>query len=157
MQALWGFDFDRERRRRSADEMILFAIIRDAGLLDRISNWPDLLRLAASQNKGRPLRAALVPPEQRLASVQAMSGGDAALLKRLLKIWKKAKPMPARIQSDSEVVWSDPEYGELHFRSVISVANEQDLLTFRDWHPVNADTWRALEKMKTRARRRPTR
>jgi transcriptional regulator with XRE-family HTH domain len=149
IQALWGIDFDREKRRRSVEEMTLFAIVRDYGLLDRISNWPSFLREAASLNKGRPLRAAMTSPQRRMASMQAMSGADPALLKRMQRIWANAKPMPARIQSDFQVVWRDPEFGEMRFRSVVSVASEQDRLNFRDWHPVDAETWRALENVKS--------
>jgi hypothetical protein len=152
IQALWGFDFDREKRRRSAEEMTLFAIGRDYGFLDRMSNWPDFLRAAASMNKGRPLRTALTSPDRLMVSVQAMSA-DPALRKRMQRIWTTAKPTPARIQADRPVFWRDPEYGELRFRSVMSVASEQDLLSFRDWHPVDAETWKALGKLQSRQRR----
>jgi hypothetical protein len=36
----------------------------------------------------------------------------------------------------------------------VSVASEQDLLNIRDWHPAGAETWRALEMVKSRRRRR---
>jgi transcriptional regulator with XRE-family HTH domain len=154
MQALWGFDFAREKRRRSRDEMSLFAIIGDFGFLERITNWPAFLRAAASLNKGRPLRASLMQPARLIAATKAMAGGDPALVKRMLRIWTKAKPMPARIQADFPIIWRDPELGEMRFRSVVSVASERDRLNFRDWHPVDADTWRALERVKARAGRR---
>ena len=77
--------------------------------------------------------------------MQAMAAGDPAVMKRMREIWAKARPAPQRIQADFPIVWSDPEYGELHFRSVVSVASAADRLDFRDWHPV--DTWRALEAL----------
>jgi transcriptional regulator with XRE-family HTH domain len=153
MQALWRIDFEREKRRRTTEAMSLFAMIGDYGILDRISNWPEFLSAAASLNKGRPLRAAVTSPEQRLRSAHAMSGGDPKLLKRVVQIWTKAKPAPARIQADFQIVWCDPELGELHFRSVVSVASDVDLLNFRDWHPVDAHTCQALETVRSRRRR----
>jgi transcriptional regulator with XRE-family HTH domain len=149
IQALWGIDLNREKRRRSAEEMSLFAIGRDYGFLNRMSNWPEFLRAAASLNKGRPVRAALTSADVLMASVQVMSG-DPAVRKYMRRIWTTAKPTPFRIQADRQIVWCDPEFGELRFRSVVSVASEQDLLSFRDWHPVDAETWRALEDVKLR-------
>ena len=157
MQALWRFDFNRLRRQREPDEMTLFAIIGELKLLDRISNWPDFLRAAASLNKGRPSRATLTSPERRLASLEAMAGDDRVRLKRMRDIWAKARPGPQRIQADFPIVWSDPEYGELHFRSVVSVASAADRLDFRDWHPVDAPTWRAIEGLTAGTRRAPPR
>ena len=157
MQALWRFDFNRLRRQRGPDEMTLFAIIGELKLLDRIANWPEFLRVAASLNKGRPLRATMTAPERRLASVEAMAGGDPAVTKRMREIWARAKPAPQRIQADFPIVWSDPDYGELHFRSVVSVASASDRLDFRDWHPVDAATWRAVERLRAGARRTPPR
>jgi transcriptional regulator with XRE-family HTH domain len=153
IQAVWGIDFDREKRRRTRDEMTLFAIAGDHGFLDRISNWPSFLRAGASLNKGRPSRAALTSLAARTASIRAMSGGDPALLKRIQRIWAKAEPTPTRIQADFQIVWSDAEFGEMRFRSVVSVASERDLLHFRDWHPIDAETWQTLEKVKSRRRR----
>ena len=154
MQALWRFDFARERRRRDPDELTLFRLIGDLKLLERIVNWPDFLRTAASLNKGRPLRAAMTSPERRMDSVAAMAGGDPALGKRMREIWAKAKPAPQRIQADFPIVWSDPDHGELHFRSVVSVASAADRLDFRDWHPTDAHTWVALEALRAGGRRR---
>jgi transcriptional regulator with XRE-family HTH domain len=153
MQSLWRIDFDREKRGRTAEELNLFAMIGRHRLLDRISNWPEFLSAAASLNKGRPLRATVTSPEQRSKSMQAMTGGDPKLLKRVVQIWTKAKPAPARIQADFPIVWCDPEWGELNFRSVVSVASDVDLLNFRDWHPVDAHTWQALENLTSRRRR----
>lgn len=154
MQALWRIDFSRERRRRDRDAMTLFHLIGDLKLLDRIANWPDFLRTAASLNKGRPLRAAMTSPERRLGSIEAMAGGDPALTKRMREIWAKAKPAPQRIQADFPIVWSDPDHGEMHFRSVVSVASAADRLDFRDWHPTDAQTWHALEALRAGAKRR---
>ena len=139
VQAVWGFDFAKESRRRTRREMSMFAIGRDVGFLDRITNWPVSFRAAAEMNKGRPerLRLPAGTPEM-MDAMREISGGDPELMKQLVRIWTKAKPSPARMQSDFPVIWRDPEYGEMRFRSIISVASERDLLYFRDWHPVDA-------------------
>ena len=151
VQAVWGFHFARERRRRAPSEMTMFAIGRDVGFLDRMRNWPVTFRAAAEMNKGRPDRLRL--PAGTPAMMEAMreiSGGDPILMKRLVRIWTSAKPSPSRMQMDFPVIWCDPEYGEMRFRSVISVASERELLHFRDWHPVDSETWRVLERVKAR-------
>ncbi len=44
--------------------------------------------------------------------------------------------------------------GDLRFRSVSTVASEQDEIRFRDWHPVDAESWQRLAKVIARWRRR---
>jgi transcriptional regulator with XRE-family HTH domain len=158
VQALWGFDFVKERRRRTAPQMNMFVIGGDFGFLDRVTNWPVSFRAAAEMNKGRPERLRLpAGTAEMMAAMREISGGDPALMRRLVGIWTKAKPSPARLQSDFPVIWRDPDYGEMRFRSVISVASERELLHFRDWHPVDAKTWQVLEKVKARWARGPVR
>jgi hypothetical protein len=41
----------------------------------------------------------------------------------------------------------------MRFTLVISMASERDALSFHDWHPVDANTWRVLEKVKARSAR----
>jgi hypothetical protein len=151
VQAVWGFDFAKERRRRTPFQMTMFAIGRDVGFLDHMTNWPVSFRAAAEMTKGRAERLHLpVGPTETMEAMRAISGGDAVLMKQLVRVWTKAKPTQARMQSDFPVIWRDPEHGEMRFRSIISVASERDLLYFRDWHPVDAETWQVLEKVKAR-------
>ena len=153
MQALWGIDFKREKRRRATDEMTLFAIAGDYNFVDRITNWVEVLRAYAAINKGRPPSRARTPADKIISSSQAMAAGDPEVRERIAKTWKRAKPAPGRIQVDVPLRWRDPRLGELRFRSVSTIASEQDEIRFRDWHPVDAETWQRLAKVIARARR----
>lgn len=160
MQAVWNFDFVRERRIRTPGEMTMFAVGRRCSFLDRITNWPVSFRAAAEMRKARAERLRLPSGmAEMMEAMREISGGDEALLKKLVRVWTAAKAAPTRIQSDFPVVWADPEHGEMRFRSIISVVSERDLLSFRDWHPVDAESWRVLEQVKTswpRRRKNPT-
>jgi transcriptional regulator with XRE-family HTH domain len=154
IQAVWSMSYAKEKRRRPGGELNLFAIAADAGFTERMTNWQDVLRSIASEMKGRPQRTTAASAEPRaLAAMQAAAGGDPALLKRLLMIWAKAKPAATRVQWDLPLRWLDSQYGEMHFILVISVASERDALNFHDWHPIDASTWRVLEKVKARSAR----
>jgi transcriptional regulator with XRE-family HTH domain len=151
LQALWGIDYAKEKRRRSGDQLSLFTIGGDYRFIDRVANWPEIISIIASVNKGRPQRTVLTAMALGVvAAMQATAGGDEALLKRLLKIWQRAKPAPARVQWDFPLQWRDPEFGELRFRVMVSVASEPDMLSFQDWHPVDADTWQVMDKVMAR-------
>jgi transcriptional regulator with XRE-family HTH domain len=154
IQAVWGMDYAKEKRRRPDAELSLFTIAGDPRFTERVTNWTHVLRSIASEIKGRPQRTVAASEGPRaFAALQAAAGGDPALLKRSLKIWEKAKPAPARVQWDLPLRWLDPQYGEMRFIVVISLASERDVLRFHDWHPVDAATWRTLEKVKARSAR----
>lgn len=154
VQSLWGINFAREKRKQSSDQLSLFRIGGDYRFVDRVTNWTDIVGVIASVNKGRPRRTvqtALAPGV--VSAIEATAGGDPGQLKILLKIWKKAKPAPARVQWDMPLIWRDPEFGEMRFVDTVSVASESDVLQFQDWHPVDAKTWRTLEKVIARTAR----
>ena len=151
-----GHNFAREKRRRSGDQLSLFKIGGDYRFVDCVTNWADAVSAIASMNKGRPRRTvqtALAPGVA--AAMEATAGGDPDYLKALLNIWRKAKP--ARVQWDMPVIWRDSEFGEMRFIDTVSVASESDVLQFQDWHPIDADTWRVLEKVIERAARQRAR
>jgi hypothetical protein len=50
------------------------------------------------------------------------------------------------------VSWRDDDFGELRFIAVVNVANEPDALSFNDWIPVDAASWGALERVKSRGK-----
>jgi transcriptional regulator with XRE-family HTH domain len=154
-QALWRINYASEKRRRTGDEMSLFAIGRDAHFSERMTNFLDVVRVMASVNKGRPHRT-MVPsmaPGLMAAAIQETASDDPELFKRLQRIWEKTKPAAARVQWDLPVVWRDPDCGTLRFIGVVSCANDPDVLNFHDWHPIDGNTWRVLEKVMTRAKR----
>lgn len=152
-QALWHINFAAEKRRRKGNEMSLFAIARDAQFVDRLVNFTDVVSVMASVSKGRPQRTMLtsMAPAQMAAVIQETAAGDPKLLKQLKRILQKAKPKAARVQWDFPIVWRDPDCGPMNFIAVVSCASEPDVLNIHDWHPVDATTWRALEKVKARA------
>lgn len=154
IQAVWGMSYAKDKRRHSGAELSLFTIAADAQFTERMTNWQEVLRSIASEIKGRPQRAMAASAAPRaLAALQATAGGNPALLKRLLKIWEKARPAATRVQWDLPLRWLDSQYGEMRFTLVISMASERDALSFHDWHPVDANSWRVLEKVKARTAR----
>jgi transcriptional regulator with XRE-family HTH domain len=154
IETVWGVSYATERRRHPGAELSLFTVAGDAQFLQHMTNWQAVLRSIASELKGRPQSTVVASAEPRVvAAMQAAVAGDPALFKRLLKIWEKAKPAPARVQWDLPLRWLDSQYGEMRFTLVVSVASGRDGLSFHDWHPVDANTWRVLEKVKARMAR----
>ena len=154
VQAVWGINFAREKRKQSSDQLNLFRIGGDYRFIDRVTNWAQIVSVVASVNKGRPRRTVLTALAPGVvSSMEATAGGDPDQLKVLLKIWQKAKPAPSRVQWDMPLIWRDPEFGEMRFIDTVSVASEPDVLRFQDWHPMDAETWRVLERVIARSAR----
>jgi transcriptional regulator with XRE-family HTH domain len=152
VQALWDIDWKHELRARTAAGRNLLAVASDHHFADRVVNWDECVGVIAAVTKGRPhLPEQIEQPSDYLNQVLAeFARGDAAFLARLIEVWAATPPAEAKVRWGYPVVWSDADFGEMRFQAIVSQASEPDALGFNDWHPVDADTWQVLERVKAR-------
>jgi len=153
VQALWDINWRHELRRRTAAGRNLLAVASDHHFADRIVNWEEIVGVIAAVFKGRPhLPEAIEQPSDYFNHVLAeFARGDASFLARLIEVWSATPPATGKVRWGYPVVWSDTEFGEMRFRALVSAASEPDAVSFNDWHPEDAETWRVLEMVKARA------
>jgi transcriptional regulator with XRE-family HTH domain len=156
-QALWGIDFAHERETRTRAQLNLLSVASQQGFTDRIVNWDECVATLAAVFKGRPVNpASLDEPDPYFSEVlREFADGDPAFLARLVQIWVMTPARDAKVRWNYRVIWRDEEFGDMRFRSVVGTASEPGGLSFNDWHPLDADTWGVLERVK--ARRAPPR
>jgi len=157
MQAVWDVDFDYERSWRTRPQMNLLSVASHHHFADRVVNWREVVGTIASVHKGRPYGAASLDSLTPLLEdvLREFASGDPAFLAELLDVWANTPPMPAKVRQHYRVVWRDRDFGEMRFLAQMSTASEPDGWAFNDWHPLDADTWSALERVKARWRATP--
>jgi hypothetical protein len=156
VQALWNTDFAEERSQRSRSQMNLLSVSSDHMFTDHVVNWDECLATIVSVFKGRPERPDDIddPDAYFNAVLQEFASGDPAFLRGLIDVWQKTDGRAPKCRWSYRVVWRDDAFGEMRFLGIVSTASEPDGLGFNDWHPLDAATWDALEKVKARRRRR---
>ena len=98
--AVWGVDFEAERRRRTNFEMSLLAIANEFDFPRLVENWDEILEMIASMYKGHPVGPEdLAAPGPYLArAFQHFTDNDPEFLARLLDAWNRAEPLPTRVR-----------------------------------------------------------
>jgi transcriptional regulator with XRE-family HTH domain len=157
MQAVWDVDFAYERSWRTRPQMNMLSVASDHHFADRVVNWEEVISVLAGIHKGWPRgAAALDDPAPLLGQVLAeFARGDPVFLKRMIDIWVATAPMPGKIRNQYRVVWRDREFGDMRFLAQMTTCSMPDGSAFNDWHPIDADTWTALEQVKARWRATP--
>ena len=147
--AVWGVDFQAERRRRTNFQMSLLAVADEFDFPRLVENWDEILEMIASMYKGHPMGPEdLAAPGPYLArAVQHFTDNDPGFLARLLDAWNRAEPLPTRVRESYRIIWNHQRYGRMCFYCLVTTANERDGLAFNDWIPVDAETWHALDAL----------
>jgi transcriptional regulator with XRE-family HTH domain len=159
VQALWRIDFAHERKVRTRAQMNLLAVASATNIGDRVKNWEEIVGILVSIFKANtPAPYSLDAPTPYFEEVvRHFASGAPAFLSRLFDVWNRAEPMQGKIRWTYPVIWLDPDVGELRFLATVSLANEEHSTFFNDWHPIDAATWEALERVKARGIPRPRR
>ncbi len=156
-QAVWDVDLEYERSWRTRPQMHMLSVASDHHFADRVVNWDEIVAVLAGVHKG----SARGPAELDEASplmVQVLAefaNGDPAFLKRMMDIWTSTKPWPGKVRNQYRVVWRDREFGEMRFLAQMTPCGVPRGSAFNDWHPVDAETWTVLERVKARWRDTP--
>jgi hypothetical protein len=153
VQALWDIDWQHELRTRTDAQRNLLTIASDRHFADRMVNWDECVGVIAAVFKGRPhLPETIEQPSDYFNQVLTeFARGDSVFLARLIEVWSATPPRAAKVRWGYRAVWSDVEFGQMRFNALVSPVSEPDALSFNDWHPEDADTWRVLERVKARA------
>ena len=151
-QAVWNVDFHHEHRIRTAAQMNLLSVASDRKFADRVTNWDECVATMIAVAKGRPERPhSMEAPNTYFEDVlKEFASRNGAFLERLIQLWATTPAREAKVRWDYRVVWNDPELGEMRLMSLVSMASAPDALAFNDWIPVDADSWRVLELVKSR-------
>jgi hypothetical protein len=151
-QALWGIDLAHELATRSRAQLNVLAVASQHRFADLILNWEEAVTVLVAVSKGQPQRPeTLEDPSAYFSEVLAeFAKGDPSFLPRLANIWENTPPREAKCHWSYPIVWCDPEFGEMRFSGVVSVASETDGFGFNSWIPLDAETWMVLERVKQR-------
>jgi transcriptional regulator with XRE-family HTH domain len=144
--AVWGLDFQAERKRRTPLQRNLLAVASEMDFPRVVENWDEILELLASVYKGSAnMDSDLGEPSPYLAQVIGhFTTANPQFLQRLLEAWTRATPSPAKVRLTYRVIWNHRRHGRMIFHCVMGTASEHEGLTFNDWIPVNPATWTAL-------------
>ncbi len=151
--AVWGISFQDERTAASRAQRNVLSVASDRRFADRILNWDEVVQMMASAAKARPRGAETIDaPNPYFNEVLAeFARGDPAFLARLIAAWNVAPAAEPKCRWSYRLTWRDPEFGDIRFLAIVSTASEPDGLAFQDWHPVDADSWTVLERVKQRS------
>jgi transcriptional regulator with XRE-family HTH domain len=155
VQAIWGINFEEERRKRSRAQLNLLSVASDRHFADRVKNWEECVGVLISMMKAnRPEPVSFDNPDPYFAQVlNEFLSGDPAFLARLIDVWTKTEARDSKVRWTYPVVWEDPHHGALRFLATVSLANAEHATFFNDWIPVDAASWNALEQIKRRSNR----
>jgi len=150
--ALWDIDFAHEKSARSRAQMNLLSVASDHHFADRLKNWDECIGIFVSIFKAPyPTPLSLDAPTPYFSEVIAeFLNGDPVFLARLLKIWSATEARDSKVRWSYPIVWEDPEFGVMRLHGIVTTASEPDSLGFNDWIPVDAESWRVLERVKAR-------
>lgn len=150
--ALWGISFETEAAGLSRAQRNLLSVASDRRFADRIVNWDEVAQVLAAAAKARPRGAETIDvPNPYFNEVLAeLARGDPAFLARLIAAWNVAPAAEPKCRWGYRLTWRDPELGDMRFFGIVSTASEPDGLGFHDWHPLDAETWTVLERVKGR-------
>lgn len=151
-QTLWDIDFDSELT--GLGERNLLSVASTPRFAERVPNWDEAVAVAVGIMKAKGVGE----PEQSSgyfgAVVQNFLSGDPQYVARFLNVWQNTPPQKAKCRWDYPIVWEEPGLGRLTFRVVVNTCSEPDGLSFNDWMPMDAATWEALERLRSKGRRR---
>ncbi len=153
IEAVWDVDFEVERRWRTRAQLNVLSVASDHHFADRVANWDEVIGFMCAIYKGAAWGGESIEnPGPVFNDVLAeFAKADQAFLNPLLAAWAAAQPLPTKARQQYHVTWVDGEFGDMRFLAQITTCSEPDGFAFNDWHPVDADTWAVLERVKARA------
>jgi transcriptional regulator with XRE-family HTH domain len=155
IQAVWRVDYVWEKAHRTAAQMNLLSVASDHRFARYLVNWEEAIGALIGAFKASPSKPRSPDDTDDMyfnAVFAQFASGDAAFLRRLINTWQKTSPMEPKCRWTVPIVWSDEEFGEMRFTSVINTASEPDGLSFQDWVPIDAASWDVLERVKGRGK-----
>jgi transcriptional regulator with XRE-family HTH domain len=148
-QRLWGVDLRTEYLEPT--ERNFLTVASDPKFADRVANWDECVGVIAAVFRGHHRGAEDLesPSPYFNALLERFLEGDPKYVARFLTVWQKTVPRTPKIRWRYPVVWDEPGIGVMRFHAYVSTANEPDGLAFNDWVPVGAESWLALERLRS--------
>jgi len=120
---------------------------------DRVENWDEAISIligATKYNYVRPLDIEDPSPYFKRV-LERFVDGDPRYVGRFAKLWDEVRPLGDRQRWEYPIVWVDPEFGRMRFKSLIYTGEDPEMLfSFNDWIPIDAESWTVLERVKAR-------
>ena len=146
-EALTGWDFSRG----SGAERNAFCLVAIPSFADHLVNFDEMASTIMSIFKAsRVSPQDLQHPGPRFGpAMQRFLAGDPEYVKRMLDIWQRTPiDWTHREHWSYPVVWRHTPGVILRFEAIVTSASLIDDLLIIDWIPLDAKTWRALERIK---------
>jgi transcriptional regulator with XRE-family HTH domain len=147
IRRLWDVDLDSEFA--TSEERNLLTAATNPRFADCCLSWDETVgRMAAifkGHHRGAEDPASPGPYFQKI--VEILMRYDPQYFARIVALWEKVEPQPAKLRWSYPVVWQHPRAGVMRFTCFASSANERDGLSFNDWIPDDAETWHAIARL----------
>jgi transcriptional regulator with XRE-family HTH domain len=153
VERLWDIDLEEEFPNPLDRNLVSVASL--PRFADRVENWEETMAVGISVFKGHHRGAEMLDSASPYFKqvLERFLRGDPKYVGRLMQLWQETPPRDPKVRWEYEIIWNEPGIGRLHFISVVNTASEPDGLAFNDWMPVDAPTWEALERIRTRRKR----
>jgi transcriptional regulator with XRE-family HTH domain len=154
LEALLEMDVRKERARRARHQMTPLLLMGEPLIAERLVNRHEILRIMIGLHKAEPHPQSIDEPGDWFGGLlESLGSEDPAFLREVMDLWDETPPQHAAQRLTYQVVWRDPEFGEMRFVGV-ETASEHGGLYFEDWHPADSLTWQRLDSLSgTRPRR----
>jgi transcriptional regulator with XRE-family HTH domain len=130
-------------------ERNLLSQVTNRRFVELFANFDEVVTFMVGTVKGDPRwQESLNHPSPWLKGrVEMFMAGDPEYVARVLRLWTEAPPIPHRARHIYPVRIHHPGGGILRFRASASIADLWDELTWHEWVPEDAETWRLLESL----------
>ncbi|MEO8457117.1 MAG: helix-turn-helix domain-containing protein [Chloroflexota bacterium] len=149
-QRIWGVDLERDFPPGIARNLLFLG--STPRIAELFKGWDNVARTAIAVIKSNhPGPDDLQSLGPYFADVmQLMSQGGPGYVARFLELWDDTLPNDPKVRLTFPAVFKLPEVGKLSFHCLVTTCSESEGLSFNDWIPIDAETWRGLEILRTR-------
>lgn len=135
------------------EERNLLSQVTNRRFVELFANFDEVVSFMIGTVKGDPRwQQSLANPSPWMKSrFEMFLAGDPEYVSRVMQLWAQAPPVPHRARHVYPVRMHHPNRAIMRFRATATIADLWNELTWHEWVPEDADTWRLLESLDSEA------
>ncbi len=140
------FDVELTTEYMNPGDRNLLARVSDPQFARCLENYDEVVSFMIGLAKGDP-RSQQNPEQPAPWLEEPMATflrGDPSLITRVMALWETAEPIPHRTRHQFDVRWLYRGQTPMRFQGVLTIADLWNELSWNDWIPADAETWRIL-------------